>query len=113
GLGKTYVAIAVAAAARAPLIVAPASLRDMWRDALAAATVRAEWTSYERLSRGAMPVTGPHDLVILDEAHHARTPTTRRYARLASLAAGARLLLLSATPIHNSLDDLTALFALA
>jgi superfamily II DNA or RNA helicase len=113
GLGKTYVAIAVAATARAPLIVAPAALRDMWRDALAAAGVRAAWTSYERLSRSATVPDEQPDLLILDEAQHARTPTTIRYGRLAALAAGARVLLISATPIHNSRNDLTALFALA
>jgi superfamily II DNA or RNA helicase len=113
GLGKTYTAIAVAATARAPLIVAPAALRDMWREALGAARVRAAWTSYEQLSRGACLPGEQPDLVILDEAQHARTPTTIRYGRLAALAAGARVLLISATPIHNSRNDLTALFALA
>jgi superfamily II DNA or RNA helicase len=113
GLGKTFVAIAVAATARAPLIVAPAALRDMWRDALDASGVRAAWTSYEQLSRSASLPDEQPDLVILDEAQHARTPTTIRYGRLAALAAGARVLLMSATPIHNSRNDLTALLALA
>ena len=111
GLGKTYIAIALAAEARRPLIVAPAALRAMWQQALHATGVFARWVSYERLSRGDVPLE-PADLVILDEAHHARTPSTRRYARLAMLTAGARLLLLSATPIHNRRSDLTILFAL-
>ena len=112
GLGKTYVATALAAQFRAPLIVAPAALRSMWRDALSAGRVEAQWMSYEQLSRCAAP-EAPYDLVILDEAHHARTPSTRRYRHLASLVGGARLLLLSATPIHNRRDDLVALFSLA
>jgi hypothetical protein len=112
GLGKTYVALAVAREYRAPVIVAPAALRAMWREALATAGVVARCLSYEQLSRG--DVAGcAADLVVLDEAQHARTPSTQRYARLAAMAAGARLLLLSATPIHNRRDDLTALFALA
>ena len=112
GLGKTYVATALAAEFRAPLIVAPAALGSMWRDALAAARIEAQWISYEQMSRGAAPEV-PYDLVILDEAHHARTPSTQRYRHLATLIGGARLLLLSATPIHNRRDDLVALFALA
>lgn len=111
GLGKTYVAAAIASDASQPLIVAPASLRAMWADALHATGVHAELTSYSSLSRGGGP-RGPFDLLVLDEAHHARTPTTRRYARLAELSHSARVLLLSATPIHNTHRDLGALFAL-
>lgn len=112
GLGKTFVAVALARDACAPVIVGPAALRSMWQQSLDAAGVRARWISYERLSRSAMPHE-PADLLILDEAQHARTPSTNRYARLAALASGARVLLLSATPIHNRRGDLTRLFALA
>ena len=112
GLGKTYVATALAAEFRAPLIVAPAALRSMWRDALSAARVEAQWMSYEQLSRCAAQ-DAPYDLVILDEAHHVRTPSTRRYRHLSAIVGGARLLLLSATPIHNRRGDLVALFSLA
>lgn len=113
GLGKTFVAIALARDAVRPLVVAPATLVHMWSDALARTDVRCDITSYERLSRGTTsPATGSFDLVVLDEAHHARTPSTIRYQRLATLTANARVLLLSATPIHNSRRDLAALLAL-
>lgn len=113
GLGKTYVALAIARDARRPVIVAPAGLRQMWADALARAELSAGFLSYEQLSRRAcMPDESP-DLVILDEAHHARAPGTRRYAHIAELVRSAALLLVSATPIHNSRRDVTALFALA
>jgi hypothetical protein len=112
GLGKTYVGVAIAREFRAPVIVGPAALRSMWSEALDASAVAARWLSYEQLSRGEVPGP-PADLVVLDEAQHARNTSTRRYARLAALADGARLLLLSATPIHNRREDVTALFALA
>jgi hypothetical protein len=112
GLGKTYVGLAIAREFRSPVIVAPAALRSMWGEALDSSGVAARWLSYEQLSRSDVPLS-PADLVVLDEAQHARTTTTRRYTRLASLVGGARLLLLSATPIHNRRHDLTALFALA
>lgn len=112
GLGKTYVALAVARGASDPLIVAPAALRDMWRSAFDATDVHVPIVTYEQLSRRA-PSDARHDLVVLDEAHHARTPTTQRHERLARLTSGARVLLLSATPIHNRRSDLTALLALA
>lgn len=111
GLGKTYVAAALAREHRRALVVAPAALRAMWRDALRDTGAEAGVTSYTTLSRGRVPA-GEFDLLVLDEAHHARTPSTRRYARLAALARRARVLLLSATPVHNAARDLAALFAL-
>lgn len=111
GLGKTYVAAALASEMRAPLIVAPAALLPMWEAALEAAVVSAPLLSFERLSRGAPPRTS-HDLVIVDEAHHARTRATRRYRELSALTARASVLLLSATPIHNRRRDLETLLAL-
>lgn len=111
GLGKTLVCLAVLREARTPVVVAPAALRPMWTSALAAAGLAAPFVSVEALSRGRAPATRP-DLVVVDEAHHARTPTTRRYAALAALTAGARTLLVSATPIHNRPADLAALLAL-
>jgi hypothetical protein len=82
----------------------------MWTAALGTAAVTAAVVSYEHLSRG-RPAT-PAALAILDEAHHARNPRTRRYAALARLTFGARILLLTATPLHNRASDLRALLAL-
>lgn len=111
GLGKTFVAAALLREARCPLVVAPAALGDMWQRALHAAGARAHIVSYTSLGRDAAPA-GPFDFIVMDEAHHARTPTTRRYARLAALTARAPVLLLTATPIHNARRDLAALVAL-
>lgn len=111
GLGKTYVAAALAREYQRVLVVAPATLRAMWHDALHAAGATGSVVSYATLSRGGAP-RGRFDLLLLDEAHHVRTPATRRYARIAALADGAHLLMLSATPIHNSRADLAALLAL-
>lgn len=111
GLGKTFVAIALIRDARHALVVAPAALRDIWRDALDRGGASAEVVSYDALSRGSLP-NGAFDLVVLDEAHHARNPATKRYTRIAALTARTPVLLLSATPIHNHADDLAALLAL-
>ena len=111
GLGKTFVALAVARLHQPTLIVAPAALRGMWRDSLGRTGVTAAVESYEALSRGDRLSTPPA-LLVLDEAHHARNPATRRYAALADLAWGANVLLLTATPVHNRRRDLRALIAL-
>ncbi|GLC24232.1 DEAD/DEAH box helicase [Roseisolibacter agri] len=117
GLGKTYVALAVARIESSTVVVAPAALRDTWTHACAATGVRCAFVSVESLSRPALAaassdVLARAALVIVDEAHHLRNPATRRWRRLATLARHARLLLLSATPIHNSARDLAALLSL-
>ena len=115
GLGKTYVALAIARDARHPVVVAPAGLREMWRGAMSAAGLQMPFISIESLSRrdADRAVGGDQlDLVIVDEAHHARNPSTARYRALAALTRRARVLLLSATPIHNSATELRALLGL-
>ncbi|HEX6628743.1 MAG TPA: helicase-related protein [Gemmatimonadaceae bacterium] len=136
GMGKTYVAIAVARRFARCLVVAPASLASMWRSALATTDSKADILTFEALSRsdaddyrrvrapGAVnpdcspkvPETdrtsGSYELVIVDEAHHTRNPRTNRYLSLEQLTRDARVLLLSATPIHNRRHDLVALLSL-
>jgi hypothetical protein len=111
GLGKTYTALAAARGYKDVLVVAPAAILDMWRGALAATRIDANLLSFESLSRGAI-ASSRHALVIVDEAHHARNRLTRRYARLAELTRASRVLLLSATPLHNAASELYALLAL-
>ncbi len=117
GMGKTYVALAVAARFGRCAIVAPAALLSMWRDALSATGVAAELVSFESLSRvrGVRRTRDNGDrleIVIIDEAHHARNSATNRYFALSSLVRGARVLLLTATPIHNRRKDLVTLLSL-
>lgn len=111
GLGKTYVALAIAAGYDSLTVVAPATLLPMWRHALGVTHLTAELISAESLGR-----TGPghrsRDLIVVDEAHHFRNACTRRYAVLAGMCTLTPVLLLSATPLHNSRDDVAALVAL-
>jgi superfamily II DNA or RNA helicase len=114
GMGKTFVATAVARGFSGILTVAPAALASMWRDALATTGTRSDFVTFERLSRTAEIPTArrSYDLVIVDEAHHARNPATRRYRNLADMAREARIILLTATPIHNRTEEMLALLSL-
>ncbi|MFI5232434.1 MAG: helicase-related protein [Gemmatimonadales bacterium] len=116
GLGKTYVALALAQEFPAAIVVAPAALRGMWRSAAAQTGVDISFVSVEALSRrGARTDAYAADrgaLVIVDEAHHAANPATARYARLARLVAYRRVLLISATPVRTRRAELAALLAL-
>ena len=128
GMGKTFVATAIARLYSRRLVVAPAALSQMWTHALRATQIDADFVSFEKLSRirpndgsdfrnasrncPTIPSSREYDLLIIDEAHHARNRATRRYAQLKELARRAKLLLLTATPIHNRRDDLSALLSL-
>ena len=115
GLGKTFVALAAARGHPPAIVVAPASLRVMWRHAAGQAGAEIGFVSMESLSRrgariDAYPERG--GFVIVDEAHHVSNPRTVRYARLAQLVAYRRALLLSGTPVRNRGSELAALLAL-
>ena len=128
GLGKSYVALAVAlelAGLEEFALVVPAVLVPQWKRLLEEKGVEAEIFSHESLSRSPRPrpplsrgpgltpgVSKTAALLIVDEAHRFRNPETRRYQRLAQLCIGRRVLLVTATPVHNRLADLFHLFRL-
>jgi len=110
GLGKTYVALALATRHRRVTAVVPAILVEQWTRRAAEAGVALAFVSHEALSRGGeVPRAG---LVIVDEAHRFRNPKTRRYYALARGVEAAQVLLLTATPVVNRAADLTALLRL-
>lgn len=111
GLGKTFVALTLAARRGGALVVAPASLRAMWEASAARARVQVRVVSIESLGRGREP-SGNEPLVIVDEAHHARNRRTRRWQLLARRCASTPVLLLSATPLHNRRTEVATQLAL-
>src|ERR1041384_327317 len=107
GLGESYVALAVAAARAGPFaLIVPAVLAPQWRRLLHTLGLAAPIISHESLSRERAQPRPPGRLFVIDEAHHFRNPDTRRYRALARLVIGARVLLVTATPVHNRIDDL-------
>ena len=114
GTGKTVLALAAARDtardATRVLVLAPSHLRTQWLAAAERAQVPILFMSHEALSRGVARTAA--EFVIVDEAHHLRTATTRRYAHAAAACVGAKVLLLSATPVVNRAGDRDALLAL-
>lgn len=122
GLGKTYIALRliehrlnnkIAGHIPRVLIVCPAQLRDlMWCRKLDEFGIEADVISQEEISRvnfDIRPYT-KHDLVIVDESHNFRNSGTNRYRNLQKLMssgkANKQIVLLTATPINNSIYDL-------
>jgi len=113
GLGKSFVAASIAAAHRDVEVIVPASLVKQWESTLADFDASARVITHDSLlSERFVPQAGRDRLLIVDEAHAFRNPATQRYDALARRSIGAKLLLVTATPICNSADDLHALVAL-
>ena len=130
GLGKTFLAGDLLRAAlrerrQRVLVVAPAALRDgPWRAFLHKHQLEdAEIVSFEQLQRDKRFGAGGEDhvlkddpnayaLVVVDEAQGFRNPDASRSAALRALLRGTprkRLILMSATPVNNSVWDLYTL----
>lgn len=110
GLGKSYIALAVALARNEPFaLVVPAVLVPQWRALLGRFGILAPMVTHEALSarETALPPSAAHcRLFVVDEAHRFRNPETNRYRALARLVVGSQVLLVTATPIHNRIADL-------
>ncbi len=141
GLGKTVEAgmvlkeYALRGMAERILILVPASLVGQWRDEMAVKFGIECATSHDALLRShperfwAQPrviasiaaarrkehagllATGHHDVVVVDEAHHLRDQASASW-RLVNSLQKRFLLLLSATPVQNSLLELYNLLTL-
>jgi superfamily II DNA or RNA helicase len=107
GSGKTFVALAVAARLnRGPTAcLVPAMLLAQWQRTAARLAIPVTLCSHEQVSRGHLPEEA-RGLVIIDESHHFRNPRTKRYRHLAPWLTGRPALLVTATPIVNSMRDL-------
>jgi SNF2 family DNA or RNA helicase len=131
GLGKTIEAglvlkeLLVRGLAHRALVLAPASLTLQWQEELATKfderfeVVRepGDWGGARLIASMDLARSGAHeadavaqawDIVIVDEAHRLRHRTTRLH-RLVSRLNTRHILLLTATPVMNDLDELHAL----
>ena len=116
GLGKSYIAAAAASTLSrhgfSVELLVPASLLRQWRRTIDLFELDADARSHDSLIHERSVPDVRRRLVIVDEAHGFRNCRTRRYDALARRSLGARLLLITATPLNNRADDLTALLAL-
>jgi superfamily II DNA or RNA helicase len=123
GLGKTYIGLRVLdyylIKDRRPryvpraLVVCPAQLRDLvWIKKLDEFGIKADVVSHEEASRQSFDIRrySYYDIVVVDEGHNFRNSATNRYRNLQKLVSSGkrnkRVLLLTATPINNSVFDL-------
>lgn len=123
GLGKTYIGLGVIEhylqKERRPgyvpraLVICPAQLRDLvWTKKLDDYGIKADIVSQEELGRSNFDIRRftKHDIIVVDESHNFRNSGTNRYINLQKLVGtgkrSKKILLLTATPINNSVYDL-------
>jgi len=117
GLGKSFVGAAVSARLQsdgyAIELIVPSALVAQWRETIASFSVSAQVITHDGLLSDSR-VSDPADrrLIIVDEAHAFRNPAIQRYDALARRSIGALMMLITATPICNSIGDLHAIVSL-
>ena len=139
GLGKTIQAIAAMAALYAEgkthfMVVCPASVLINWcreiekHSALPVTKVHGKdedallhWrenggvavTTYESISRFALPETFPIAMIVTDEAHYVKNPDTLRTKSLKKLLKQTeKVLFMSGTPLENRVEEMCALVSM-
>jgi len=113
GLGKTYIATLLAQQLDGrTLVLAPPVLIDRenpgsWPNVFLDFGVRqADFESIGKLDRVIARGTERYKNVIIDEAHRFRNEMTQSYESLYRICRGKRVVLVTATPLNNSPDDI-------
>ncbi|MCS6919328.1 MAG: helicase-related protein, partial [Fimbriimonadales bacterium] len=119
GLGKTYLALRLLddyayQQRQTALVICPAALRDtVWKPLLEQHAIPHRIESMEQISRGDLDLNdlSQYAVIVVDESHNFRNPGANRWRNLFELLRYAnpeqtRLILLTATPVNNSVYDL-------
>src|SRR6266516_2961044 len=101
------------------VVICPAALRKMWHDELLSAGIAAQLLTQEALGQSDCDLSDVQDadIVLVDESHNFRNRSAQRYENLERLLAAnnrsgkvsterKKLILLTATPINNTVFDL-------
>jgi superfamily II DNA or RNA helicase len=113
GLGKSFVAAEVMRRFEGTVeLIVPAALVAQWRETLQRFDVVATLMTHDGIVTAPFVPSPERRLVVVDEAHAFRNPQTHRYAALARRTIAARVLLVTATPVCNSVEDLQVLLRL-
>lgn len=122
GLGKTYLALRLLddyayQQRQTALVICPAALRETaWKPALEQHAIPHRIESMEQISKSNTPLEefAQYPIIVIDESHNFRTPSSNRWRNLFEIVRRARacypdqfrLILLTATPVNNSVYDL-------
>jgi superfamily II DNA or RNA helicase len=110
GLGKTFIAALLLQQLQGRiLVICPPVLQDYWEESLRDFGVRSfEIQSLGKLEHILRRNISKYKYVVVDEAHRFRNENTQAYANLLDICRGKKVILVTATPLNNSIDDIFA-----
>ena len=109
GLGKTFIAAQLLQQIRGRiLVICPPVLKEYWEDSLRDFRVPAKVESLGKLEKIIRKGLNRWDYVVIDEAHRFRNEATQSYADLLDICRGKKVILVTATPLNNTIDDIFA-----
>ncbi|PUV22535.1 helicase-related protein [Sphingobacterium athyrii] len=110
GLGKTFItALLLQQLQGRTLVVCPPVLKDYWKDSLFDFGIRSfEVESLGKLEYIIKKGLERYDYIVVDEAHRFRNENTQSYADLLDICRGKKVILVTATPLNNTVDDIFA-----
>jgi superfamily II DNA/RNA helicase len=108
GLGKTYISALLARQLEGgKLILCPPPLKEYWEETFRDFGVRKfKVESIGKIEQIVGMDLDKYPYIFVDEAHRFRNEKTQTYAQLAEVCAGKKVVLVTATPFNNSIDDL-------
>ena len=107
GLGKTFITAQLLQQIRGRiLVVCPPVLQDYWKESLLEFRVPAVVESLGKLEHIIRRGIGKYDYIVVDEAHRFRNEATQSYADLLDICRGKKVILVTATPLNNTIDDI-------
>lgn len=109
GLGKTFIAAQLLQQIRGNiLVICPPVLQEYWEESLMDFRVPAKVESLGKLDHIIRKGFEKYDYVVVDEAHRFRNEGTQSYADLLDICRGKKVILVTATPLNNTIDDIFA-----
>lgn len=110
GLGKTFItALLLQQLKGRTLVICPPVLKEYWKDSLFDFGIRSfEVESLGKLDHILKKGLERYDYIVVDEAHRFRNENTQSYANLLDICRGKKVILVTATPLNNTVDDIFA-----
>lgn len=109
GLGKTFITAQLLQQLKGRiLVICPPVLQGYWEESLHDFRVPARVESLGKLEKVIRFGLDRFDYVVVDEAHRFRNEATRSYADLLDICRGKKVILVTATPLNNTIDDIFA-----
>jgi len=108
GLGKTYISALLARQLPGwKLVISPPVLQEYWYDTFAEFGItKFKVESIGKLDHILQDGAEKYDYVFIDEAHRFRNEYTQGFEKIHEICFGKKVILVSATPLNNTLDDI-------